>query len=538
MSTNMQYGALLERYNLDREAARTGPGVLYEATEKVTHRKVAIEIANELDDDARLEFERDAMIAQRLEGDHVLRVLEVGALIDGTPFVVREPALGSLANDVAARGPLPTTEAVAWTLEVCEALAEAHTRGIAHGDIRAETVFLGRDAAGNPIAKVRWTSKAKAEGAAREDVARDIAGAAVLLRFLITGQNDVDDDAVKTLPTELGHAVARATSKNDDNRYRNIGELASALARYAPPDHQSARNIASILSRSGIVGSPAPIPISQRMTAPNPVIASQADVISAAPPSSRRVPISARGRGEPGLNEEWFAPPPTRPRRSLMSDLPPPPPRKSGAFAAVALLLLGATLGGTLYLYKNHELPQWSGTAPPSDEGKMEPVSRTEVTSGLMDTTVMTTPAALEGAVIGQEEKKAVTTRQDDIEVTESAPAAAPQAAPQPPTEAKPAEPKAPAAKNPALSSGPTMPPAKPKAKTTTTTTSEDEPAKPWAGTGAPATPTTPSPNADDTTTPSSPSTAPTTSPTTAPTTAPTESMPPTTREPREDPGF
>src|SRR4029453_16738793 len=105
-------------------------------------------------DDARLAFERDAMISQRLDGEHVLRVIDVGALIDGTPYVIREPALGSLANDVSPRGPLPTGEAVAWTLEVCEALAEAHSRGISHGDIRAETVFLARDDAGNPIAKV------------------------------------------------------------------------------------------------------------------------------------------------------------------------------------------------------------------------------------------------------------------------------------------------------------------------------------------------------------------------------------------------
>lgn len=534
MSTNIDHGALLERFNLDREAARTEAGTLYEATEKVTYRKVTIELANDLDDDARLAFERDAMISQRLESEHVLRVLEVGALMDGTPFVVREPALGSLANDVATRGALPTAEAVAWTLEVCEALAEAHTRGIAHGDIHAETVFLGRDGGGNPIAKVRWTSKAKAEGTAREDVARDISGAALLLRFLITGQTEFQDDAVKTLPTELGHAVAKATSKNDDTRYRNIGELATTLARYAPPGHQSARNIASLMSRAGIVGSPVSMPISQRTTTPNLGIVP--------PPVSHRAPISARLRGEPGLNEEWFAPPPSLPRRSRISDLPPaPPPGRAGSFAAVALLLLGTTLGGTLYLYKSGGLPQWSGTAPPSDEGKMEPVSRTEITNGLMDTTVMTPPPALEGVMIDPNQKP-ITTTEDDIGITESAPK--PAVTDPKPADAKPVE-KKPAETNPQLGSGPAMPPkAKAKAKTSPTTDVEAAPAKPWAGTSTPATTSTPTPSApttDDTAPSTAPTTAPTTTdPTTSPSTPPTAPSTGSTGEPRviDNPGF
>lgn len=508
--------ALLERYGLDREAARTETGVLYDATEKATKRKVSIEIANDLDDDARLAFERDAMIAQRLEGDHILRVLEVGALIDGTPFVVREPALGSLANDVATRGPLPTTEAVAWSLEICEALAEAHARGIAHGDIRAETVFLGRDGAGNPIAKVRWTSKSKAEGAAREDVAHDIAGTATLLRFLITGETGVDDDAVKTLPTELGHAVARAISKDDDTRFRNIGELAAALAKFAPAGHTAARNVASLFSRAGIVGSPVAIPVSQRMTAPNPMVPPPAAVAISEPPppSSRRVAIRP---SMPGLNEDWFAPRPSR-----TSDLPAAPPaRRPGAFAAVSALLLAGVLGGTVYLWKNHELPQWSGTAPPMDEGKMEPVSRTEVTSGLMETTTLTAPAALEKNQVddqkGQANAPATTMDLDEGQPPSAETKATTPATPPTTTDTKPA---ARPQSTPTTPSTPT-PTTSPKAKTDT---SDTKPAEPWSGTAAPPvkTPSVPSPSTDDTAR-STPTPAPTTAPTTAPSTAPTE---------------
>jgi hypothetical protein len=343
---------------------------------------------------------------------------------------------------------------------------------------------------------------------------------------LIAGRAEVDDDAVKTLPSDLGHAVARATSPNDDTRYRNVGELASAIARYAPPGHLSARNIALLMSRAGIVGSPQSIPISQRTTSPN--------VEVAPPPSSRRVPVGAQLRGEPGINEEWFAPPPTRPRRSRISDLPAAPPaRKAGAFAAVALLLLGATLGGTLYLYRSGELPQWSGTAPPSDEGKMEPISRTEVTNALIETTQMTPPTALENALIEPVKKPITTTTDDDIEVTESPSTAAPMETKpdtKPADQAEPAAPSAAAKKAPQLGSGPAMPPSTSKSKKSPTTDDDTPPAQPWAGTSPPATTSSPTTDeADDTASRSAPPTAPTTTPTTPP-----------SEEPRitDEPGF
>jgi serine/threonine-protein kinase len=441
--------ALLDRYALDREVAHTAAGVLYDASDKVTKRPVSIELANDLDDDARLVFERDAMLAQHLEGVHVLRVLDVGALADGTPFVVREPTLASLAEDVSTRGPLPTSEAVAWALEVCEALAEAHAQGIAHGDIRPENVFLTRNEAGNLIAKVRWTSIAKAARAAREDVARDIAGTATLLLYLITGRGEVDDEGAKTLPNDLGHSVARATSKNPDARFRNVGELASAIARYAPSDHASSRNITAILSRAGIVGTPVATP-SER---PSPVPAFPAA------PTSRRVPVGTR-HSEPGLNEEWFA----SQRPSRTSDLPyAPPMHRSGAFIAVALLVLGATLLGTLYLSDTHRLPQWTGTAPEADEAKMERVSHTELTNALVDTTLQTPPRVLQTDQAERENRA----------VEDPTNGAAP-------IEAKPRQPRASS-----------------KATSAESAPSDIEPAEPWPGTTTPATTPMPPP-ADD----------------------------------------
>lgn len=466
--------ALLQRYRLDREVSRTESGVLYDAVSVETGAPVSIEIANDLDDDARVRFERDAMIAQRLDGEHVLHVIEAGALVDGTPYVVREPALGSVAADVEMRGPLPTAEAVALALEVCEALAEAHTRGMAHGDVRGETVLLARDGVGNPIAKLRWTSKAKAEGAAREDVARDIAAVALLVRFLVTGQTDTEDEAAKTLPSDLAHAVARATSSDDSVRFRNIGELAAALARYAPPGHSAAGNVARILSRAGIVGvSPA---------------ATFASTVSPAPVRPRVV-------SQPGLNDAWF-----EPRPSLTSLAPPPPRRRGISFALVSLLLLAGTLAATVGLWKSGNLPHWSGTGPTMDEGRMEPISRTTLTAAdIGETTSITPPPALTNAPVLAPARPATiapqptagTTEADADEVTET------------PTRQRAAA---------------TPPTASPRSERTDEGSSKtksapaadvDKAAEPWPGTGAlpPSSVTTsPTETADPSSSPSPPS--------------------------------
>ena len=67
--------ALLERYRIDHETARTEAGVVYDATEIGSLRRVSLEIANAIEsDDARARFQRDALLAQRLESEHVLRV--------------------------------------------------------------------------------------------------------------------------------------------------------------------------------------------------------------------------------------------------------------------------------------------------------------------------------------------------------------------------------------------------------------------------------------------------------------------------------
>lgn len=243
------------RYQLEREPARTDVGLAFPAVDRLTAHAVAVEVATALTPEARARYAREAQAAQRLENDHVLRVLEAGSMTDGTPFLVREPAIQTLADEIDARGPLPEQEAVARTLEACEAIAEAHALGMTHGGLRPDEVWLGRDDDGMPTAKIDWTSAVRPghEGG----VERDLAGLGRLLRALLVGRADAADESAPTLPNGIAHVVARATTEDGRERYAHVGELARELAPYAPPGHPSARNAAFYLSRVGIESPPA-----------------------------------------------------------------------------------------------------------------------------------------------------------------------------------------------------------------------------------------------------------------------------------------
>jgi hypothetical protein len=321
---------VIPRYQVDRVLSRTSVGTAYAACESYSGRDVVVEVASDFGTaEMRARFMRDAMIAQRLEGEHVLRILDVGTLSDGTPYIVREPIVTSLATEVRARGPIEVDRAVGWTLSACEAIAEGHALGMVHGDIRAENVFLARTKNGDLDVKVRWTSVAKAENAIKADYQRDIAGLAELLRALLSGQVDlIEEDRARTIPTPIAELISSTISVRSEPRMKSIADFANALAEYAP-DHEGPRNVSFILSRAGMA---APPPRISRTMTPQ--------------------------------TDAWFE---AAPRPSRLSIDAPPPRGRGKTFAAVALGLVAAVALGSFVLWRTNNLPTWTGAADPAE---------------------------------------------------------------------------------------------------------------------------------------------------------------------------
>lgn len=84
-----------------------------------------------------------------------MRVLDVGTLPGGVPFIVMELLQGcDLGRLLEDRRILPVDEVVDYVLQVCDALAEAHAQGIVHRDIKPANIFVTRHAHGMPLVKV------------------------------------------------------------------------------------------------------------------------------------------------------------------------------------------------------------------------------------------------------------------------------------------------------------------------------------------------------------------------------------------------
>src|SRR5690606_25602524 len=105
--------------------------------------------------------------------DHVVRVIDVGQLESGQPFIVMEFVDGEdLARRLARRGPLPLPLAVHALLEACVALAEAHAKGIVHRDLKPSNLFSARAADGSERLKVLDFGISKQLEAAERPVTR------------------------------------------------------------------------------------------------------------------------------------------------------------------------------------------------------------------------------------------------------------------------------------------------------------------------------------------------------------------------------
>lgn len=156
MNVPVEGEVLAGKYRVERVLGKGGMGVVVAATHLQLGLRVAIKFLLE---DASKEtvsrFIREARAAVRLKSEHAARVLDVGDLPDGAPYMVMEYLEGNdLSHLVRSQGALPTAEAVLYVLHTCEAMAEAHSIGIIHRDLKPANLFLTRGADGALTIKV------------------------------------------------------------------------------------------------------------------------------------------------------------------------------------------------------------------------------------------------------------------------------------------------------------------------------------------------------------------------------------------------
>lgn len=99
--------------------------------------------------DLRTRFEQEARIMRRADSALLVRVLDVGELPDGRPYLVMPYAAGGTLADRLAAGPLPVREALRIAVDIAGAVAVLHEAGVLHRDLKPSNVLFqpapGRD---------------------------------------------------------------------------------------------------------------------------------------------------------------------------------------------------------------------------------------------------------------------------------------------------------------------------------------------------------------------------------------------------------
>ena len=261
------------RYRVERELGRGGMAKVFQGTDTVLGRQVAVKIlAPQFADDESFvqRFRREAQAAARLSNPNVVSVFDTGA-DGGVHFIVMEYVEGrTLADYLAGGGRIMPDRAIEVAEAVCGALSAAHAQGVIHRDIKPGNIMLtpaGQvKVADFGIARMTMTAETVAQTAAvlgtasylspeqaqgqPVDGRSDIYSLGCVLYEMVTGRPPFLGDSPVTVASkqvleqpvtpsklngdvtpDLDAVILRALAKNPANRYQSAEELRADLDR-------------------------------------------------------------------------------------------------------------------------------------------------------------------------------------------------------------------------------------------------------------------------------------------------------------------
>ncbi|MGE5181382.1 MAG: serine/threonine-protein kinase [Acidobacteriota bacterium] len=274
---------LLGKYRVDSLIGEGGMGAVLKAQHLDLDELVAIKVLLPemmAKKDIELRFLREAKAAVKLKGEHVARVLDVGRLDEApfihVPYIVMEYLDGADLNAIIkAHGPQEPAVAVDLMLQACEAIAEAHSLGIIHRDIKASNFYIQQNEGEPPRLKVLDFGIATTPAGVSEltdgqsvigtpaymapeqmratriaDARSDIWSMGVVLYEMLEGKRpfraDVYSDlclkigmdppeemVVPSVPEGLRAVVMKCLEKPIERRYQSVAELAFDLMPFA-----------------------------------------------------------------------------------------------------------------------------------------------------------------------------------------------------------------------------------------------------------------------------------------------------------------
>jgi serine/threonine-protein kinase len=146
------------RYVLRDVLGAGGMGTVFDAEHLGLKRAVAIKVLNPSQarkKTAVKRFQQEARAAGSIGHPNICEVYDLGALEDGSPYLVMEKLTGkTLAQRLTKEQRLPWEEIVEIVLQTLSGLAAAHDKGIVHRDIKPDNIFIAKRVGASDIIKV------------------------------------------------------------------------------------------------------------------------------------------------------------------------------------------------------------------------------------------------------------------------------------------------------------------------------------------------------------------------------------------------
>ena len=256
------------RYEIQQRVGEGGMGVVYKARQISIDRVIALKMLNQQmasDPTWVQRFYNEAKACSRLQHPNTIRMFDFGQTSDGRLFMTMEFLDGISLRDALSKGPLAPQRVVKILIQCCASLAEAHSIGIIHRDIKPDNVFL-LNMAGSPdfvklldfsVAKLLEGDRMKTQAGVvfgtpqymspeqgrglPLDARSDLYALGILAFEMLSGTVPFHDDnpmtviqmhlhagvppMPDTVPYPVQQIVRRALEKDAGRRYQSSGEM-------------------------------------------------------------------------------------------------------------------------------------------------------------------------------------------------------------------------------------------------------------------------------------------------------------------------